>query len=53
MDITNLTSGFLGALVGSIISAIATYKATIKGAQVSLEGSVNADREQRKRDTTD
>jgi len=53
LELSNLTSGFLGALIGSIIGAIATYKAAIKSTLASIEGSIKADSKRRSYETNE
>lgn len=48
IDWNNLTSGLLGAIFGSIIGAIASYKAAIRGAQISIKETAKLDIERRK-----
>lgn len=48
IDLHNLTSGLIGALIGSVIGAAATYKAAIKGAEVSIKESTKLDLKRRK-----
>jgi len=50
IEINNLTSGLIGAIIGSLIGGIATYFTTIKGAKTSIDAAAKLDADRRARD---